>query len=767
MHAYPVDRLPLHMTIALCLGIFFCGGDLGLPWRVLMLCVGAIALYACRRRDFLRRAFFIGGAFLLGFGLMASHLQSQAPLAPLTAEAQPLVYQGQVQAAVEGKSWLHMRLDQVQGQDLKTPVLVRVKKKFGDEQAYVVGDKVAFSGVLQQPETQRNPGGFDEKDFLFSRGIHYTLKANRPGQVQAPAQGTAAWLQQAHLALDASLDRHLNPDQQALVAAVLFGETEHLHEDFYAFTQRIGIIHIFSVSGLHVGFIVAFILGLAKILGRQHSPWLVLLMIPLLGVYVVLSGGSPPAMRAALMAILGLFALRLLRHKDLMVIVGVVAFGLLVASPYLFWDIGFRLSFLITFGIVYGYGAVEQMLGFLPSGFRQALALALTAELVSAPLVAWYFYIFAPLSILANLLIVPLFSVLVPVALLALVISLLSPLLGSLVFWPARVVMDTSIAMIQGLEAAIGSAHVYVGQPPLPLLIAYGVLLVLFFSGRLEAIAGPWSQGLAMAGLLILLLNFHTPISREASLTVLDVGQGSSAVSRTGQGQWLVFDAGPGRDTTAQFLRYGACNRVDAIFLSHGDADHILGLRHILRDFKVDKLLVEPTALETEPWQELAPLIARKKVDLHIIDGPGTYQVDPTCTVAFDHLYAPQADGNESQLVARFQSQGFSVLIPGDVAPDYFPQDPLLRQPVDLVLVPHHGSQANWSREMYLACQPQLAIASAGRDNRFGHPHEEVLTGLEALGIPVLQTAKEGAVTFRASPQGTTYTCFCGSEVGE
>lgn len=763
MTTYPLDRQVLHMTIALCLGIFLCGADMGIFWRAFLVLVGMGALFACRRGDLLQRAFFIGGAFILGFAVMALHLGCQTPLAPLADRDRPLTVAGHVTASEVGKSWLHMTLDEVNGQVLNKPLMVRVKKTYGDEDLYRVGDRVRISGILARPEVHRNPGGFDERDFLFSKGIHYVLRAREPGQVLMPAHGFAAWLNQANEAIDRTLDTHLSPDHKALVAAVLFGDVDGIHDDFYAYAQRIGIIHIFSVSGLHVGFIVAFILGLARLLGRQHSPWLLVLMAPLLGLYVVLSQASPPAMRAALMALVALLAIRLLRHKDLMVIIGMVAFVLLVPAPYLFWDIGFRLSFLITFGIVYGYGAVERALAFLPQGLRQALALALTAELVSAPLVAWYFYVFAPLSVVANLVIVPLFSVLVPLALVAILLAQISYALGVLVFFPARVLMDILLAMIQGAEALIGSAHIYLGQPPLPLLILYGILLGLLFSGRLRVRHGEGVQALGFGVLLILLINFYTPLDKDRIFTVLDVGQGSGAVARTPGGDWLVFDTGPAKDTVASFLRYGACNRVEALVLSHGDSDHIHGLRHIVRDFHVDHLLVEPQALAGTEWESLVPLINRRGVEVHILDRGATYDLGPGSSLTMDYFYDSQASGNQSMLVARLEMPGFSIMIPGDVAPQHF-RAPILAAPVDVVLVPHHGSKANWSQEFYEATQPRLAVVSAGRDNRFGHPHDEILRGLEGLGIPLVRTDQGGAISLYQTSQGLAYEVFCTSE---
>lgn len=762
MNAYPVNRLALHMTIALCLGIFACGGNLELLWRGLIVAGGFGMLFACRRRELLQRAFFLGLSFTLGFVLMGHHLEIQEPLAPLVDEE--ILVIGRVIEATERKTWLHLQLEKVNGQLLREPITLRIKKSYGDTTAYAIGSTQSFRGLLQTPQKSRNPGGFDERDFLFSRGIHYTLQAHEEGRLRALPQGASAWLNDANTNIQEILKKHLSPDHRALVAAVLFGETEQLHEDFYAFTQRIGIIHVFSVSGLHVGFIVAFILGAAAFIGRQHSPYLLFLMTPLLALYVVLSHASPPAMRAALMAIIGLLALRMLRHKDLLLIIGIVALFMLIPAPYLFWDIGFRLSFMITFGIVYGYDAVLTLFGFLPQGFRQAFALVLTAELVSAPMVAWYFYVFAPLSILANLLLVPLFSFLVPMALLGILVAQVSDFLAGLIFWPTRIIMEVIIAMIQGLEAFFGSAHLYLGQPPIWILLLYGALLALFFSGRLRVYRGRNFQLPAFILVSLLLLNFHSPLDRNQYFTVLDVGQGSSAVARSPQGQWFVFDTGPGKDTTAQFLRYAGCRRVDAVILSHGDSDHIRGLRHILRDFKVDRLFVESKSRESEIWPEIAALIYKKGVQLHCLEEGAIYEPDATCRIEMRTLEAPWARDNVSQLVARFEVYDLSILIPGDVAPQSF-QDDILCKETDLLLVPHHGSRANWDRSFYETSNARLAIVSAGSDNRFGHPHEEVLEGLKALGIPLLRTDEEGAICFHRSSRGIVYKTPCKKEM--
>ena len=745
MRKYPLDRLAAYMVLGFCLGIFLAGRqDQGASnWEFIgvFLALGLLAWCLSRKR---KRMLCIGLAVCLGFGLFYYAQEPNRSCVVFCGEEH--TYTGEVLSATAGKNWLHLDIHAVDGNFLDKPIRVRVLKAYGDEVDYTKWSQVAFKGKLDKPDQARNPGGFDLRKFLFAKGISFTLVTDQVGQLIQPAQGLGARLNGLSAKIDQVIEQHFAPEEEAILKAVLFGDTSQLHDDFYSYTQKTGIFHIFSVSGLHVGFIVAFIMFLAKVFHAQQSWWVFLCMLPLLTLYVLLSDMSPPAVRAGLMAVVGVLAMRLLRYRDGVTILALAAAILLSASPHLLWDIGFQLSFLITLGILLGYDALKEMIPPLPiKGLREGISLSLAAELTSIPLIAWYFYVFAPFSLGMNLLIVPLFSLLVPLTLIGIIVTCMVPFLGSLAFLPSQILLYATGALIRLSESFLGSGHVYVGKPPLELLGLYFLILALFFQresllkGHLQS-----SKGLLLV-LLFLLGMAPQTLPKNQVLAVLDVGQGSSALVQTAEGDFLAFDTGPSKDTLANYLRYGGINQLKALVLSHGDEDHITGLRFVLRDMKLEHLFIPEDVLTRDAWPGIKDLCARKKTQIHVVKNTETILFDEKTYMTLLPLQEAREDGNGSQLLAQVSLDGRRIVFPGDGSREMLEQV-TWPQKAQVVLVPHHGSKHSWSEAFYEGLDPDLALISAGRGNRYRHPHLEVLERLKQRQIPIQQTKEDGAI---------------------
>ena len=188
------------------------------------------------------------------------------------------------------RTYVDAEVTVLNGSTLEESVPVRIQRAWEDDGTYTLRADYEFTGTFTAPEPATNPGGYDEEKILAQRGIATLFEADAPGTLIADPPAWAQWLNSVKDSYSAILARYLDPGQQALIAATLFGDVSDLNDDFYNVSQQFGIIHIFSVSGLHVSFILAFVLALARLLRRQHSWGLFLLMVPLLTLYTLLSG---------------------------------------------------------------------------------------------------------------------------------------------------------------------------------------------------------------------------------------------------------------------------------------------------------------------------------------------------------------------------------------------------------------------------------------------------------------------------------------------
>lgn len=738
MRIYPVKRPLCAIIVAFITGLWLSSAQ-ALPWvgcAFFLLIIGACCLYTHRLRLFL----VCLAALAVGMLLMQQQTIAHQTLVPLHGEEATIT--ATVTRAPADRTYVDADVTAIGSATLADPVPLRIQRAWEDTGDYTVHATYLFQGCFAAPEPPRNPGGYNEEKLLAQRGIYTMFDAEAPGTLENAPPSWAAWLNQLKAKYNDILARYLAPGEQALIAATLFGDVSNLNDDFYNISQQFGIIHIFSVSGLHVSFILAFVLVLARLLCRQNSWGLVVAVVPLLILYTLLSDASAPAVRASIMGIATLLALRLLRYRDPLTILALAAAMLLAANPYNLWQIGFQLSFLAMLGLILLTPRLEAFLVFLPKSLASALAASLAAECVSLPLVAYYFYQIAPLSTVMNLLVVPFFSLLVPLALVALLIAGFLPVLGAIVFFPVRMLILVIVALMDIVNQVTGTLHIYIGQPSSWLLVLCYALLIVFC---LVPVARRALSTAALAAVILCLgvITLRPAVSNDLRLSLVDVGQGTGCTYQTADGRWLVFDTGPGADTVAQYLRYCGANTIDAIVLSHSDLDHIGGCAHILRDFNVKKLLASPYAQTTDEWQTLLPYLGDTEV--LTIDGAQQFRLGNTtldCTLA---ATSETGGENSNQVVARLNDDGLTTLFTGDTAAEALDEIPW-QMPADLVLVPHHGSKNSWDSAFYERLMPDLALISAGEDNRYGHPHAETTDGLAALGISFLCTADDGAL---------------------
>ena len=742
MRIYPVKRPLCAAIVAFIAGLWLGSGNttlsgMGCAFFVALGLIGGIAaIKAGKGRLFLACLL----ALTAGLLLMQQATINNNALSPYHGTEGTV--SARITRAPADRTYVDAEVLALNGTAFEQSVPIRIQRAWEDNSNYTLRAIYRFNGAFVAPSPATNPGGYDEEKILAQRGIATLFEAEAPGTLSADPPHWAQRLNSVKAHCSAILSRYLAPGQQALIAATLFGDVSTLNEDFYNVSQQFGIIHIFSVSGLHVSFILAFVLLLARLLRRQHSWGLFLLMVPLLTLYTLLSDASAPAVRASIMGLATLLAMRLMRYRDPLTIIALAALALLLANPYNLWQIGFQLSFLAMLGLILLTPRFEPFLGFLPKSLASALAVSLAAECVSLPLVAYYFYQIAPLSTLMNLLVVPFFSLLVPLALVALLVAAAIPALGALFFLPVRMLILVIVALMDIVNSLTGTLHFYIGQPSIWLLLLCYAALIAFCLVPLEA-RKISAATLAAAVLCLAVLILRPAVNEDLRLTMVDVGQGTGCTYQTADGHWLVFDTGPGADTVAQYLRYCGVNTIDALVLSHSDSDHIGGAAHILRDFHVRQLLASPYAQTSNEWQVLVPYL--DDTEIVTVDAPLTFSLGEShldCT-----LLAASDDGSENsnQVVSLLNDDGCTTLFCGDTDNEDLAAIPWTAT-TDFILVPHHGSKNSWNANFYRQHTPTLALISAGANNRYGHPHAETTDGLDSLGIPALCTADVGAV---------------------
>lgn len=609
---------------------------------------------------------------------------------------------------------------------------------------------------LHRPHGSANPHGFDVEQRTLAQGIRAAGYV-RPGARErlAPRGWQAGPLvERMRHDLRGRMSRAVaGLDQGGVLIALALGDQAAISASQWQLFTRTGVNHLMSISGLHVTMLAGFAAACAAWLWRRvprragglarGDVALAAGLVTAFG-YALLAGFEVPAQRTVLMlAVVSLAHWTRLNAGASTVLGGALA-AVVAMDPMAVMAPGFWLSFGAVGAMMLAVEARNGRWAWLVVWSRVQWVLFVAL----APPLLVLFQQVSLVAPVANALAVPVVSfVVVPLAL------LLAAVPVPTVAWLANLPMSgvaRALEALAGLPAAVWWQH----APP-----AWTALLAL--AGAAWLLAPRGFPGRALAPVLflpMLLLVPRPPASGEAQLTVLDVGQGLSVVVRTAS-YALVFDAGPawnadagsGDRIVAPFLRGEGVRRVDALFLSHDDADHVGGAPGLLATVPVSAVFASLPGVLPAP----AAMAGARQC------AAGTsWTVDE---VRFEVLH-PDSEfierravrDNDRSCVLRVVPVHGRALLAADVEKGAEARMVRSGTPLaaEVLVVPHHGSGTSSTEEFVAAVAPRLAIVSAGWRNRFGHPKAEVVARYHAAGARVLRTDESGAITVHLGPGG-------------
>jgi competence protein ComEC len=633
-----------------------------------------------------------------------------------------------------------------------------------------MGDQVMAAVRLDVPPGAPNPGGRDRAAAALTRGLAWEARARAP-PVRLGPPSPLAWLEAGRDRLAAAATA-LPPRQAALVRAIGAGDQSGVDPDTLEAFARSGLVHLLSVSGLHLA-VVAFgarsvlrwLLHRSEAVASRLDPdrASAALAAPLAAVYALATGAQVPVIRSALGA-LAIFAAALLqRELAALDALALAALCILAADPSALGDLSFQLSFASVAGLALLTGPLRRACPVPPPGpgagrprraaewLLQAACASAAATAATAPLTAFHFRRLSLLAVPANVAGVPVGSALTVLAAAAAVAAAISPGLAGPLLLACRPPAAALLWLADVFGAPSWSTVGLASPGALGLAVAYGLgLAALRPRGRARwACAALAGAALLAPGPLRALAARHRG---GLEVTFLSVGQGDAAVLRFPDGSAAVVDAGgdprgrrdPGARDVLPFLRDAGVRRLAAAFLSHPHADHLLGFPALAEAMPVDALLGNGRP----GGEEVAGAWARLPAPRALAGGDAWERAGVLVEVLGPPPVAEGLTENEASLVLRVRFGETAFLLLGDVEgageAALAGRDDLS---ADVVKVPHHGSRTASTAPLVAAARPRWAVVSLSRHNPFGFPHAEALRRWEEAGAEILRTDR-GAVGF-------------------
>jgi competence protein ComEC len=652
------------------------------------------------------------------------------------------------------------------------------------------GDFVEALGWLSAPGEPANPGEFDPAGHYLDDRITALLSVHKTSEgvvrlSEGWADSSAGWLAAIRNWGRQTLESTLPPERSGVAAALILGDGSAMAQAEWDKYIRTGVIHALAISGQHLLILAGFLWATLRLVSvrRKRGAWLV--AIVLIG-YAALTGGRPPATRAAVMVTLicgGLILNRVVLPANAFALAMLIV---LIVRPTDIADAGCQLSFLcvavLTFGVSHWFAPrstdpLERLIdASRPSWLRGlrwvgrwllvSYGVTLVLGLTVIPLVASRYHVVTPIGFVVGPPVILLAAVALVAGFLLLIAAAVIPPLVPLFAWATDRSLEACGRVVDFSDHLAGG-HFPVGDVP-------GWWLAAFYGGLLTALVAPavrarWKPlacgGVAWLALGLLIICWR-PAPDGLRVTFLAVGHGGCTVIETSDGRVLLYDAGAlgGPDVTrrhiAPFLWHRRIRRIDEVLLSHADLDHFNGLPSLLEQFPVGQVTLTPTfADKTTPGvRETLAALERSGIAMRIVKAGDRLSAHD---VAIEVLHPPPSgpEGNENarSLVLLVRHAGHSLLLTGDLEGTGLTRVlgmPSL--PVDVLMAPHHGSKAANPAGLIGWCKPRLVVACQGPPQW----PTQVPAAYESRGATFLGTWPHGAVTIMSHRTGLVAETF-------
>lgn len=683
------------------------------------------------------------------------------------------------------------------------------------------GDFIRFHVHLKPIQNFNNPGRFDYKRFMNLQGIFVSGFVSDRSDIVLIRKATDSGLKRTlesfrNYLIDLINQNSFSPEKE-IIKAMILGNQNEIPDDIRDSFNKTGTAHILSISGLHIGMVAATFFFLFFLLLKSSAYMMLRFNIikiaatasfVMVFIYALIAGMGVTVMRATLMAFIFLMALLSGKLKDFYNTLAIAGLIILFISPEALFDISFQLSFMSVLAIIYfvprfnflpldKFSDIPPWLRSIIQYIYFSAIICVAATLGTLPLIIYYFDRVSLVTIIANMIAVPLLGTLTLAVAMFFILLSFSPVISDFLIQWATFLTQISITIIHKF-ASLPFSSLPMAKPNLIEIALFYMLLVLITQWMDEKKKqNQWNmqspvRSATLKYLSVIIMVFfildityftlRDRFSSDLKITVLDVGQGNCTVIQLPGGTNMIVDGGGfakgsfdvGKGVVAPFLHKKRINRIDTALLSHPHPDHLLGLIYIMNNFNVRQIWKNHVAIDANiypQWEEtirthhvhvflISTNIPEKifnKVHVKILWPPENY---------FDGIHDLSYDAvNDSSVVLRITYGKISFLIPGDISSDI--EKKLLQSNVDLksdvLIAPHHGSSNSSSIKFINAVSCRYVVFSSGKSNVFKHPHPSIIQRYQEAGSNVLRTDVHGAIRFTTNGDDLKVSTFMNS----
>lgn len=613
----------------------------------------------------------------------------------------------------EHKNRYTLKVESINGKSYRINTIVFYKKN------YDIMDEIALYGHLKKFDSLDNFNTFNYKKYMKTKRIFYEFEADSIEFINHRENIKSKIKEYIATFFEDNLDTTSSKFMKSMIIGT--DEEDGLFEDF----RDLGLSHILAISGLHINILVVFLDFIGKNMGLNKK-YYGIFVIGFLVFYGYIISFPVSIIRVISMYLFNYLNIYLYKPKDN---INTILFGILIVllvNPFFIYSVGFYLSFGAIFSIYYINEKMENMFPKIPKWLMSLISV----QFGTLPFVLYYFNSFNLLSIIANLILIPLMSYVLISGFLYLSIPFLP--IGKIIDWIFVVVKY----IIVGIRSISNIFEIKFYSFTFMSIFIYFIFLICVFNYKWIMVN---IKKYRISLIFIIALSIKTLIFQTVTINFIDVGQGDSFMIRE-VNETILYDTGGNPLNTdssgknyVDYLRKNRVQKIDKVFLSHDDLDHIGNLKKVLENIQVVSIYGNSKKYKSEAVNQGEIFKGRYYSIRVILDGKGI------------------KSSNDSSIVLLLKVYNTKILLTGDIEENE--NKIILNEKIDFLKVAHHGSKYS-TRELFLKQNKiENAIISVGK-NRYGHPSQEVLSRLNSHNINILRTDIHGNIEIKFTPYG-------------
>ena len=594
------------------------------------------------------------------------------------------------------------------------------------EYDFDIGDIYLIEGEVSLANKNTNPNLFNYRNYLISKGIASNIKLE---SIKKSAKSNSVFLnfrKNFYNYIHKIFETNLSKEASYFMISVVLGENLIQNDGI----KDLGLAHILAVSGLHIDMLLSLILFIFRKINLNYKYGYIFGLLTC-GFYGFLIGFPFSVIRVLIINLIGFLAFIWQKPEDKIKSLLIAAILILLFNPFAILNAGFVLSFVATSGVYLIYPKAKRLLN--DNLISESVGFTASIQASIFPFTAFYYGKINLMSIMANFLILPIFTISMYIMF---VIVIFYPILR-FILTPIYFILDYLINSILNLTSMLSSLRFlnieFIHQNILISIYLYFLILISIYIRKSNK---DLIKKFYIINLFIVISSLgYEKLNPETSFSMIDIGQGDAFLINDRGDYYLIDVGGPkyddydsGEKILVPYLKSIGVKNIKAVFISHEDSDHIGNINLVMDNFYVEHILTSKNNIAT--ISKYKPEIIKENDTIKLKNGYIECILD-----------GESGEENAESLGLLINIKGTKIITLGDLPKEYEEQ---IDQEADILKVSHHGSKTSTSKEFVEKVKPKAALISAGRNNRYGHPSSDVINNLD--GVKIFNTQTDGMV---------------------